>query len=311
MIKTPVLKLFHFISLLFLAGALIMTFFLILSGGREGGTLKNFYWLEANTTGFNDAQANTRWFDYTFCGYTDGKLHDCAHRAPAKPFSPRDNFGRSDEMPSSFLNHRDAYYYLSRVGWAMLLIGLFFEVLTFFPAILSLFKVMAPTATFTTVMSWLALFFILLAACLYTGCYAKAKKAFHSQHRHAKMGAKNFAFLWTSVFLLMCTTAWTTVTIALHNKERKANNIHGGYAEDYAGYSTTDNTTAGDKSAPYDPESGDDQQPATSHKYFTKLRSKKHQKTTAVTPVIDETTANAAVDPHQQTATTAIQEEVV
>ena len=129
-----------FVSLLFLLGATIMTFFLILSGARNTGILKNFYWIEATTAGFNDASNMTRWFNYEFCGYSNGQLFNCSSKAPAKPFSPKDNFGSNPLMPTSFLNDRDAYYYLSRVGWAMLLIAVFCEVMTLIPQIITVFK---------------------------------------------------------------------------------------------------------------------------------------------------------------------------
>lgn len=214
-------KIGNFIALLFLVGATIMSFFLILSGGREGGTLENFYWLKANTTGFNDAPDETRWFNYQFCGYGNGDLFNCSSRAPAKPFSPRDNFGASPLMPSSFLNNRDTYYYLSRVAWAMLLIAVFCEVVTLIPQLIGIFKHIRILSILATVFHWLSLFFILLAACLYTGCYAKATRAFHSEDRSARMGAKCFALLWTSVFLLLCTSIWSVVATVLKKKEER------------------------------------------------------------------------------------------
>ena len=211
----------NFVSLLFLIGATIMSFFLILSGARNTGVLKNFYWIEANTTGFNDASNLTRWFNYEFCGYSNGQLFNCSSKAPAKPFSPRDNFGFNTLMPTSFLDDRDAYYYLSRVGWAMLLIAIFCEVMTLIPQIVSVFKHIRSLSVFATVFHWLSLFFILLTACLLTGCYAKGIRAFHSQNRHAKMGVKCFALLWTTVFLLLCTSIWMAIATALKKREKR------------------------------------------------------------------------------------------
>lgn len=210
-----------FVSLLFLLGATIMTFFLILSGARNTGILKNFYWIEATTAGFNDASNMTRWFNYEFCGYSNGQLFNCSSKAPAKPFSPKDNFGSNPLMPTSFLNDRDAYYYLSRVGWAMLLIAVFCEVMTLIPQIITVFKHIRSLSIFATVFHWLSLFFILLAACLLTGCYAKGIRAFHSKNRHAKLGAKCFALLWTTVFLLLCTSIWMAVATFLKNREKR------------------------------------------------------------------------------------------
>ncbi|QHS72026.1 Fmp45p [Saccharomyces paradoxus] len=215
---------------LFLLGAGLLTFFLILSGGRESGTLKNFYWLQADTDGFNSAPSTTRWYNYNWCGYEDGQLANCSSRAPAKPFSPRDNFGNSANLPSSFRNNRDAYYYLSRVGWAMLLIALFFIVMALVPGFLATFLPFKAVPVLYCVLSWLAFFFIILAACLYTGCYVKARKTFHNSGRSARLGPKNFAFIWTSVFLMLVNAIWSTIFSATH-KGHSTYSDHDMYAQ--------------------------------------------------------------------------------
>ncbi|CCF58628.1 hypothetical protein KAFR_0F00310 [Kazachstania africana CBS 2517] len=213
-------RLVNALMLLLLLGAGLLSFFIILSGARTGGTLKNFYWFQANTQGFNSAPSVTRWYNYDFCGFENNNVGNCSHKAPAKPFSPRDNFGSSPNMPSTFLNNRNTYYYLSRVAWAMLLIGFFFLMLTIIPTLVGIFTIIKGLAIFTTVMSWLAFFFMILAACLYTGCYVKARKAFHNNHRSAKLGAKNFAFIWTTVFLLLLNTIWSTFVSATHKGKK-------------------------------------------------------------------------------------------
>lgn len=265
-------KFVHALTFTFLLGAGLLTFFLILSGGRPGGTLKNFYWFEGNTSGFNDAPDVTRWYNYRWCGYSDGQTSDCSSTVPAQAFSPRDNFGRSDEMPSSFLNNRNTYYYLSRVAWAMLLIGLVFIVGAIIPAVVMIFKTITVMAIWSTVSTWIAFFFILLAACLYTGCYAKAKNAFSDSNRSSKLGAKNFAFLWTTVFLLLVNTIWSTITVVLHgmNKFRdyKESDHYAGGAGGYNNASSMD-TTHNDKST-YDSDKHH-----SDRTFFTRLRTKK------------------------------------
>lgn len=237
----------HFLSFFFLLGAGLLSFFLILSGGRHTGTLTHFYWFQANTEGFNDASRITRWYNYDFCGLENGDLTNCSSKAPAKPFSPRDNFGRSSNMPKTFLDNRNAYYYLSRVAWAMLLIALFFLALAFIPLCITIFKTITGVAVFSTVTCWIALFFMTLAACLYTGCYVKARQAFHRNNRSAKLGAKNFGFIWTTVFLLLCNSIWATYTIVHHKKK---NQRYGSYDDQdvYGNYQTSGETTQLDKS---------------------------------------------------------------
>lgn len=264
-------KFVHALTFIFLLGAGLLTFFLILSGGRPGGTLKNFYWFEADTSGFNSAPALTRWYNYRWCGYADGQTSGCSSTVPAQAFSPRDNFGRSDEMPTSFLNNRDTYYYLSRVAWAMLLIGLLFLVSAIIPAVVMIFKTITVMAVWSTVSTWIAFFFILLAACLYTGCYAKAKVAFDGRNRYSKLGPRNFAFLWTTVFLLLVNTIWSTITVAIHGKNKyrdyRESDHYAGGAGTYNNSSSMD--THNDKST-YDSEKHH-----PNRTFFTRLRTKK------------------------------------
>ncbi|CCE66137.1 hypothetical protein TPHA_0O01700 [Tetrapisispora phaffii CBS 4417] len=260
----------NFLTLLFLLGAGLLTFFIILSGSHNSGTLKSFYWFEANTFGFNDASIITRWYDYEFCGYLNDNLVNCSSRAPAKPFSPKDNFGASDNMPSSFLNNRDTYYYLSRVAWAMLLIGLVFICLSIIPIFINIFKLVPGIVIWSTVATWLAFFFIILSACLYTGCYVKARKNFHHDGRHAKLGAKNFAFIWTSVFLLLISIVWTTLLSTLFTRDdhyRKSN---------YNVASTT--VDAEESGIPYNPGAPQPQArdiPTHKKRFFTTLKTRK------------------------------------
>lgn len=247
---------------LFIVGAGLLSFFLILSGARDSGTLKNFYWFEADTSGFNDAPDVTRWYNYMYCGYADHETYDCSDKGADKPFSPKDNFGESPNMPRTFIDHRKTYYYLSKVGWAMLLISLFFTVLAIVPIFLSIFKLARPLSITTCVLCWLSWFFITLAACLYTGCYAKAKNAFHHDDRHAKMGAKNFAFLWTTVFLMGVSSIWTMIDAITRRKEK------------YNKYRTTDVYSDTEVVGAVPPV---ESQPSSGRTFFRKLRTKKHE----------------------------------
>ncbi|KAL3229253.1 SUR7 family protein FMP45 [Nakaseomyces bracarensis] len=252
-------KFVNAIVTLFIMGAGVMSFFLILSGARDGGTLKNFYWFEANTDGFNDAPTVTRWYNYMYCGYQDGHTYDCSSRGADKPFSPKDNFGESDNMPRTFIDKRKTYYYLSKVGWAMLLISLFFTVIAIIPVFMSVFLQKKAMSVVSCTFCWISWFFITLAACLYTGCYAKAKKAFHHDNRHAKMGVKCFALLWTTVFLMMICSIWTLVDAITHKKYEQK-------------YRTNEVYTETEVVSPVVPEV---EPQHTRRTFFTKLRTKK------------------------------------
>ena len=62
------------------------------------------------------------------CGVDHNKNAHCGKSQAAFPYSPEDNFGRNSGIPQNFIDDRDTYYYLSRVGWAFILVGLFFGV---------------------------------------------------------------------------------------------------------------------------------------------------------------------------------------
>ncbi|SSD60730.1 uncharacterized protein SCODWIG_02491 [Saccharomycodes ludwigii] len=214
-------KFVHFLILFFILGAGLLTFFTILSGGRSSGTLGKFYWLEADTQNIGNAQNTTRWTNYMSCGYTNGNYHDCSSRMAGYPFSPRDNFNTSANLPSTFVRHRKTYYYLSRVGWAMLLIGLFFILCTLIPSVLALCFSIPSVLVCSSVFVWLSWFFITLAACLLTACYVKGRNAFQNDNRHAKLGVKNFAFIWTTVALLTISAFWYPVSTIIAKGQRQ------------------------------------------------------------------------------------------
>lgn len=100
-------KFVYFINLFFLLGATLLTFFLILAGGRTTGVLKNFYWFQASTSGFNSAPSVTRWYNYNWCGWESrGIAVNCSSKMAAQPFSPRDNFGSSPPHALNFFKQQ-------------------------------------------------------------------------------------------------------------------------------------------------------------------------------------------------------------
>ncbi|AET40810.1 uncharacterized protein Ecym_6439 [Eremothecium cymbalariae DBVPG len=199
-------------SFLLLLGSSLLALFNILSGARHTGVLRNFYWLEADTSGFNDAPGNTRWYNYNWCEFSDGRTGRCSNRKVPVAFSPKDNFGYTEEMPNTFLQKRNTYYWLSRFAWVTLLLALIFMLSALLPHILAIFTERAHVIS--TFPLWFALFFLTLSACLYTACYVKGRNAFHRRNRYAKLGKRNFWFIWVSVFLLGLNCLWSTFLAA-------------------------------------------------------------------------------------------------
>lgn len=165
----------------------------------------------------------------------------------------------------------------------MLLIALFFLLITLVSVIVSLIKYTRPTASLTTAMSWITLFFMTLSACLYTGCYAKAVRAFHHQDREARLGPKNFGFIWTTVFLLIVNAVCSTIMAATYKRNEYI------YDRSFASTKTADSQTPTPIASAYPTTEGVStpvpvpevqQQPRSNGRFFKKLRTKKRTVTT-------------------------------
>lgn len=164
----------------------------------------------------------------------------------------------------------------------MLLIGLFYLVMAIIPAVISIFKDSVFIHIWHIISIWAALFFILLAACLYTGCYVKARSAFSSETRYSKLGSKMFAFIWTASFLLMFNAAWATAVAVLWEREKHRRYGHNDVYAAGAAYNSSSSDAHLDKST-----YNSDQKPHRGT-FFTRLRTKKKYTNTASTSEPEE-----------------------
>ena len=137
------------------------------------------------------------------------------------------------------------------------------------------------TASVATATSWITLFFMTLSACLYTGCYAKAVKAFHHENRDARLGPKNFGLIWTTVFLLIVNAICSTAMVVIHKRNEYV------YDRSFVSTKTTDSQTLTpvptNEGLPSSVPVTTVQQPQlhSSGKFFKKLRAKKRTVTNA------------------------------
>lgn len=202
----------YILSLLALLGAGLLLFFNILCGASTSSVLGQFYWLQADTSGISGAHPTTRWTNYDSCGVRNGRNYDCSSKQAGYPMSPRANFGQSSGIPSGLSSRKGITYYLSRVGWAFLLLGLLFTILALLPVAVSFcipgLSILGIGSNFATNA---ALLFTVLSACLLTAAYVKARNAFRSDGRQTSLGKKMFAFIWTSVFLLFLSSLFSGV----------------------------------------------------------------------------------------------------
>ncbi|KAI5303957.1 hypothetical protein KEM56_007026 [Ascosphaera pollenicola] len=189
------------LALFFLAGANLLLMFVLLAGANNANPLKRFYFLEADTSQIPGAPKTSRWTFWAVCEAKDGH-NNCHNRSAGVPLDPpgKRNFHTNEGVPQGFLHTRH-YYYITRFFFAFFLIEMFFAVCSLVTGFM---------ACCTKIGSWLSSFltlitliFQIVTASLMTAGYVQGRKQFHHDGRHAKVGRYLFAFMWTSVVLLL------------------------------------------------------------------------------------------------------------
>ncbi|KAI3405141.1 FMP45 [Candida oxycetoniae] len=206
------MRILTIIPFFFLLGSALLLILTIINGAGTSSVLGKFYWSETDTSGLSGAPGDrTRWTFYRTCQVENGHNANCGSSKAAYPYSPRDNFGDSPDLPSSFRDNRDTYYYLSRCGWAFILIGLFFVVVALFSIPLNFCFVIG--GTISTISTSLSLLFTITAACLITAAHVKGRNAFNKAGYHTTLSAKSFGILWAAVACLIICLATSIVAI--------------------------------------------------------------------------------------------------
>ncbi|KAI5956818.1 SUR7 [Candida jiufengensis] len=190
-----------FFNLFFLAGAILLLIFTVLSGSSKHTPLNKFYWLEADTRSIPNAPASRS--AWTFWGVCDKNDFGNCLLGPAYPLSPVDNFDTTNNIPEKFKSQQSTFYYLSRFAFAFCLIALGFAGLAFIIDLLGFcFVVIDKIVIFLVT---IALFFMAGFASFQTAVVVLAKQAFHSDDRSASIGVKSMAIMWASfACLLIC-----------------------------------------------------------------------------------------------------------
>jgi hypothetical protein len=155
------------VSLILVAGGVLLQFFTILTGGINSAPLDRFYFLQASTNGIPNARNPSRWTFFAICGAdpTTGHNANCGAVVPALPFDPPRNFGTQTGVPEQFIGTHQ-YYYLSRFMFAFYLIAVFFGAVALLTGILALVSRLGGYISSMT--TSIALFFQTLAAALMT-----------------------------------------------------------------------------------------------------------------------------------------------
>ncbi|KAF1966925.1 SUR7-domain-containing protein [Bimuria novae-zelandiae CBS 107.79] len=184
------------IALFFLAGGLLLHWFLVLSGGVNSAPENRFYFLQASTGGIANTRNPSRWTFWAICGVDDaGHNANCGSPVPALPFDPPRNFGTQNNVPESFIGTK-TYYYLSRFMFAFYLISFFFAHIALFTGLLALFSRLGGYLSALT--TFVALFFQVIAAALMTAWVAKGRDAWRSAGFESKIGTILMAFAWAT-----------------------------------------------------------------------------------------------------------------
>jgi hypothetical protein len=185
------------VSLILIAGAIVLMFFVVLSGLKDTTPLNNTWFLQADTSSIaGSGRAVSQWTYFYVCGAGN---QDCGRPVPALPFgyawvggsagAPADLIGDYGKNTTS-----KYYYYLWRFGWVFYLIGLTLTVFAFFTSLLApCSRLASGVSGFITVN---ALFWFTLGASLMTAEFVQARNAFRSAGLSASIGRYAFGFTW-------------------------------------------------------------------------------------------------------------------
>ncbi|VEU21687.1 DEKNAAC102368 [Brettanomyces naardenensis] len=192
---------FKLISLILLLGSFLTLLLTLITGGTEDSALGKFYWLQTDCSKYpgSPIQGQCRWTYYHLCGVaSNGKNTNCVKSKPAYPFSPRDNFSSRDKIPASFLNDRNKYFFMSRIGWAFAIIGLFF-----------LFCAVLPFITYILfggrfgwifwILYGLSFLFTVIGVALSTAVFTSGKNVFGHANNKASLGARILSTAWITI----------------------------------------------------------------------------------------------------------------
>lgn len=189
---------FHYksglISLFFLAGSLLLTFFVILSGCAKNPSypLSKFYWVDAPGSSIPSAPSTIRYTYWGVCESVRGRAKNCTNLGPAVPISPVDNFGTERGVPDWLVSNLDTMYYLSRVAWACLLVSFIFCAISFFLSLLLICSYHVQTVN--SIFIFIAMVTGIAATTLYTSAIALAKQHWPGAH----IGRILMGFIWAT-----------------------------------------------------------------------------------------------------------------
>lgn len=217
------------VSLIVLAGGILLQMLVILSGGVNSYPINLIYFLRANTDGIQPQPRNpTSWTFWALCGVNpgNGRNIDCGEPVPALPFDPkhRTNFGTVTGLPEEFIG-TSHYFYLSRFMFAFYLIALLFAAIALATGLLALCSRLG--GYISGLNTAIALFFQTISAALMTAWAVQGRDAFRQAGRPANLGVKAFAFTWTAMACFLISSVLFCLSGAA-NRDRYAGSSRAG-----------------------------------------------------------------------------------
>jgi len=192
---------FPLLSLILVAGGLLLALFILLAGAIDGSPVNKWYFLEADTANIPNAPPISRWTFWNICDGSQGS-DNCSGSgfgsvSPARPLDPPSgrNFGTTTGVPAAFVGTR-YYFYMTRFMFAFALISLFWGACALLTGVLALCTRLG--SYLSGLLTTLAFIFQAMTASLMTAAYVKGRDRFRSNGQTASIGKYAFGFEWAS-----------------------------------------------------------------------------------------------------------------
>lgn len=202
------MRLSYFTNLLvtlFVAGTMLLQFFIILGGTKDVSILRKFYYLRSRTEPISGAAPITQWSLWGPCTSDGSSLDDvgqstgCAKAKAAYGFQPGEQYG-DQEVPQWFPDNRNKTYYMTRLLFPFYLIALVFETPVLFLTIFSIIR--RRIAFVMALLTFIAFCFHTTAGAMLTYVAVQSRDHFDDAGIDSEVGKMVIGFTWACTFML-------------------------------------------------------------------------------------------------------------
>lgn len=215
-------------NIFLLAGANLLFVFIILGGSVNHFPFNDFWFVKADTSDISNAYPESGWYFWGVCNIEDKSQ---CNLGAAYPIEPSRNFQTTDGVPQDFTSGKK-FYYLSRFGFAFLLIAFVFTALAFLINLCGFY--LESIEKIGILLVTLATLFDAGACAFYTSVAVLARNAFKDDGKSTKVGAKSFGILWASLVTLLIIWFTLCATNIVNSYRKHVANVRGfDYNNDY------------------------------------------------------------------------------